>query len=91
MLNDVIGAHAFCNPHGNVVADTLELARRQAELLKAENVGELVAGRPHPLLGVRKGDFSVDVQGGDRLVFRSSHRPPSLNPMGPLTGSMCAP
>ena len=67
---------------GALSAKKLQL--RLTELFNADNVGELVAGRPHPLLGDRKGDFAVDLQGGDRLVFRSSHQPPLVKPDGSI-------
>ncbi len=65
---------------GALSAKKLQL--RLTELFNADNVGELVAGRPHPLAGDRRGDFAIDLQGGDRLVFRSSHQPPLVKPDG---------
>lgn len=59
---------------GALSAKKLQL--RLTELFNADNVGELVTGRPHPLLGDRKGDFAVDLQGGDRLIFRPTKQPP---------------
>lgn len=59
---------------GSLSAKKLQL--RLSELFNADNVGELVTGRPHPLLGDRKGDFAVDLHGGDRLIFRPTKRPP---------------
>ena len=41
-----------------------KLQRRMTELFNAENVLELVAGRPHPLQGARAGTFALDLHGG---------------------------
>ncbi len=38
--------------------------------MAADNVAELVAGRPHALRADRAGQFAVDLAGGTRLVFR---------------------
>ena len=67
---------------GALSAKKLQL--RLTELFNADNVSELMAGRPHPLAGDRKGEFAVDLQGGDRLVFRSSHQPPLVKPDGSI-------
>lgn len=61
-----------------------KLQRRLAELFNAENVGELTAGRPHPLLGDKKGSFAVDLHGGHRLVFKPTTQPPSAKPDGSI-------
>jgi toxin HigB-1 len=52
-----------------------KLRSRLADLLAAETVQELVAGRPHPLKGDRAGQFAVDLDGGNRLVFESANDP----------------
>jgi toxin HigB-1 len=52
-----------------------KLRSRLADLMAAETVQELVAGRPHPLKGDRAGQFAVDLDGGNRLVFESSNDP----------------
>jgi len=52
-----------------------KLRTRLADLLAAEVVGDLEAGRPHPLERDRLGQFSVDLYGGDRLVFESADEP----------------
>lgn len=52
-----------------------KLRSRLADLLAAETVQELVAGRPHPLKGDRAGQFAVDLEGGNRLVFESAKDP----------------
>lgn len=46
-----------------------KLRTRLADLDAASRVGELVAGRPHPLKGDREGEFSLDLAGGARLIF----------------------
>jgi len=61
-----------------------KLQRRLTELFAANHVAELVAGRPHPLKGNRDGQFSVDLHGGMRLVFKPTHKPPPLKPDGGL-------
>lgn len=48
------------------VASAQKLQRRLTELFNAENVTELVAGRPHPLMLGKRGAFAVDLHGGDR-------------------------
>jgi toxin HigB-1 len=52
-----------------------KLRSRLADLLAAETVQDLIAGRPHPLKGDRAGQFAVDLDGGNRLVFESAHDP----------------
>lgn len=52
-----------------------KLRSRLADLLAAAHVHELVAGRPHPLKGDRKGQFALDLHGGVRLVFEPNHTP----------------
>lgn len=59
-----------------------KLQRRLAELFNAENVSELVAGRPHPLVGDKRGAFAVDLHGGDRLVFKPTKQPPPVKADG---------
>ncbi len=52
-----------------------KLQARLSDIDAAAHVGELVAGRPHPLLGDRNGQFAVDLAGGKRLVFEPDHNP----------------
>ena len=52
-----------------------KLRARFADLQAAHRVTDLVAGRPHPLVGDRAGQFAVDLDGGRRLVFRPEHDP----------------
>lgn len=53
------------------------LRTRLAELSAATNVGALVAGRPHPLVADRAGQFALDLDAGRRLVFEpaDAHAP----------------
>ena len=61
-----------------------KLQRRLNEMFNAENVGELVAGRPHPLAGNRNGHFALDLHGGKRIVFKPTLQPPPLKPDGSI-------
>ena len=63
-------------------AGAKKLQRRLADLAAATNVGELVAGRPHPLAGDRKGQFALDLDGACRLVFESADEPVPLHGAG---------
>jgi len=59
-----------------------KLRTRLADLSAAVNVRELEAGRPHPLKGDRSGQFSLDMQGGIRLVFEPANNPVPHHPDG---------
>lgn len=65
-------------------ASAKKLQRRLSELFAASAVAELVAGRPHPLEGNRAGQFSVDLHGGCRLVFKPTRQPPPTKPDGSI-------
>jgi len=52
-----------------------KLRTRLAELEAATCVGDLVAGRPHPLTGDRAGQFALDLAAGWRLVFAPADEP----------------
>ena len=52
-----------------------KLRTRLSDLEAAANVGELFAGRPHPLTRDRQGQYAVDLAGGKRLVFEPDHDP----------------
>jgi proteic killer suppression protein len=52
-----------------------KLQSRLADLDAASCVAELIAGRPHPLKGARRGEFAVDLYRGFRLVFAPNHNP----------------
>ena len=56
-----------------------KLQRRLADIDSADNVRELVAGRPHPLIGDREGQFALDIGGGARLVFEPDEPIPRLD------------
>jgi proteic killer suppression protein len=45
-------------------------------------VTDLVAGRPHPLVGDRVGQFAVDLDGACRLVFQPTLEPHPVAPSG---------
>lgn len=61
-----------------------KLQRRLTELFAANVVTELPAGRPHPLLRDRLGQYAVDLHGGCRLVFKPTKRPPPARPDGSI-------
>lgn len=50
-----------------------KLRTRLADLDAATAIGDLVAGRPHPLKGDRRGQFAVDLEGGVRLCFEPAN------------------
>ena len=50
-----------------------KLMRRLADMNAASVVKELVAGSPHALKGDRQGQYSLRLQGGNRLVFEPNH------------------
>lgn len=59
-----------------------KLRARLADLEAAHNVGELVAGSPHPLKHDRKGQFAVSLAHGHRLVFVPNNDPIPLDLYG---------
>jgi len=60
-----------------------KLRARLADLSASRHVGELVCGDPHPLIGDRKGQFALTLDGGSRLVFSPANEPvPYLNDGG---------
>lgn len=61
-----------------------KLRRRLADLEAAQSLDELPAGRPHPLKGKRKGQFALDLNGGNRLVLEAADDPPPLDAGGNL-------
>lgn len=61
-----------------------KLQRRLNELFAASIVAELVAGRPHPLERDRAGQFSVDLHGGYRLIFKPTKQPPPIKSDGAI-------
>lgn len=61
-----------------------KLQRRLSELFAANVVADLVAGRPHPLEYDRTGQFSVDLHGGCRLIFKPTKQPPPAKADGSI-------
>jgi len=59
-----------------------QLHKRLSELAAATNMAELVAGDPHEYSGNLRGVYSLDLAGGDRLLFRSNHRETPITPAG---------
>lgn len=64
-----------------------KLQRRLNELFAASVVAELVAGRPHPLERDRAGQFSLDLHGGCRLIFKPAKQPPPIKADGSIDWS----
>jgi toxin HigB-1 len=64
-----------------------KLRVRLANLMAAEVVTDLVAGRPHPLKGDRLGEFALDLEGGRRLVFESTNEPIPMDEDGAIDWS----
>lgn len=58
------------------------LSKRLDQLFAAQNVLELVAGRPHPLKGNRLGQYALDLHAGDRMVVISAVLPAPMLPSG---------
>lgn len=48
-----------------------QLMHRFQQLRDIDILGQMVHGNPHPLVGKRKGQFSVSLTGGFRLVFKA--------------------
>lgn len=61
-----------------------KLQRRLSELFAASTVAELPAGRPHPLLRDRLGQYVVDLHGGCRLIFKPTKQPPPAKADGSI-------
>ena len=61
-----------------------KLRTRLTELFNADHVGELVAGRPHPLTRDKQGCYAVDLHGGHRLVFKPTMQPPPAKSDGSI-------
>ena len=58
------------------------LRARIKELQAEENVTKLCYGNPHPLIGDRAGQYSVDLDGPMRLLFEPTDQPPPSLPSG---------
>lgn len=52
-----------------------KLQARLADLIAAARLGEVTAGKPHPLNGDREGQFSLSLSGGRRLVLAPTDDP----------------
>jgi len=64
-----------------------KLRTRLADIDSASNVSELTAGRPHPYTGDKAGLFSLDLHGGDRLLFEPLEKPPPKKDDGSIDWS----
>ena len=64
-----------------------KLRARLMDIEAHSNVSELHAGRPHPLLGNRVGQFSLDLAGGKRLVFKPAQEPAPTKEDGSINWS----
>ena len=64
-----------------------KLRTRLADIDAASNVTELVSGRPHPYTGDKDGIFSLDLYGGDRLLFEPLKKPPPTKDDGGIDWS----
>lgn len=64
-----------------------KLRTRLADIEAASNVSELIAGRPHPYTGDKAGRFSLDLHGGDRLLFVPLKKPPPTKDDGGIDWS----
>jgi len=65
-----------------------KLRTRLADIEAASNVSELVAGRPHPYTEDKAGRFSLDLHGGDRLLFVPLKKPPPKKDDGGIDWSI---
>lgn len=54
-----------------------KLRARLEDLCAARVLGEVVAGKPHPLLGERKGQFALYLHGGCRLILEPAEPVPT--------------
>jgi len=66
-----------------------KLRSRLADIDAVPNVFELIAGRPHPYKGdkTKAGLFSLDLHGGDRLLFEPLKKPPPTKDDGGIDWS----
>ena len=64
-----------------------KLLTRLADIDAASNISELIAGRPHPYTGDKTGLFSLDLHGGDRLLFEPLKKPPPTKDDGGIDWS----
>jgi len=61
-----------------------KLRARLADLEAASSLGDLPAGRPHPLRGDREGMLAIDLNGGNRIVLEPADDPLPLDREGYL-------
>lgn len=66
----------------------IKIQARLADLDAASNVTELTAGRPHPLLYSRQGQYAVDLTNMIRLIFEPANDPTPKNPDGTVDWKM---
>lgn len=59
-----------------------KLRARVADLKAAASVVRLPAGKPHPLMGVRLGQYAVDLTNGQRIVLEPGVQPIPKLPSG---------
>lgn len=50
-----------------------KLRNRLDDIEAAKNVIDLITGNPHPLKGERKGQLSISLAGGMRLIIKPNH------------------
>ena len=61
-------------------ASAKKLRGRLDDLIAAARLGDLPAGKPHPLKGDRLGEFAVSLSGGHRLVLEACDDPIPTTP-----------
>lgn len=61
-----------------------KLNARLADLDAAERLGDIPAGNPHALKGNRKGQYSIALDGGRRLVVEPADSPVPLDGNGEI-------
>ena len=61
-------------------ASSKKLQGRLADLMAVARLGELPAGKPHPLKGNRLGEFAISLAGGHRLVLEACDNPIPTTP-----------
>lgn len=59
-----------------------KLQARLSDIEAAANVNELPAGNPHPLHHNKKGQLSISLAGGQRLILKPDHQPVPLKKDG---------
>jgi len=59
-----------------------KLRNRLQDILAAPNVGHLPYGKPHPLKGDRKGQLSIKIHQGLRLIVKPANQPIPIDQEG---------